>query len=58
MINSFMLKNFSIGLLNDEGKEQKFRFSLYLCANDSYAAGRLDNRRCEHRRNVPVPLAG
>ncbi|MFR0871022.1 MAG: hypothetical protein ACLSG5_06345 [Oscillospiraceae bacterium] len=39
MINSFMLKNFSIGLLNDEGKEQKFRFSLYLCANDSYAAG-------------------
>lgn len=39
MINSFILKDFSIGLLNEEGKEQKFRFSLYLCANDSYAAG-------------------
>ena len=39
MINSFILKDFSIGLLNEEGKEQKFRFSLYLCSNDSYAAG-------------------
>ena len=38
MINSFILKDFSIGLLNGE-KEQKFHFSLYLCANDSYAAG-------------------
>lgn len=38
MINSFILKEFSVGLLNGE-KEQKFRFSLYLCANDSYAAG-------------------
>lgn len=39
MINSFILKDFSIGLLNEAGKEQKFHFSLYLCANDSYAAG-------------------
>lgn len=39
MINSFILKDFSIGLLNEAGKEQKFKFSLYLCANDSYAAG-------------------
>lgn len=38
MINSFILKDFSIGLLNGE-KEQKFHFSLYLCANDSYASG-------------------
>lgn len=38
MINSFILKEFSVGLLNGE-KEQKFRFSLYLCANDNYAAG-------------------
>lgn len=38
MINSFILKSFSVGLLYGE-KEQKFRFSLYLCANDSYAAG-------------------
>ncbi len=39
MINGYTLKDFSIGLLNEEGKEQKFHFSLYLCANDSYAAG-------------------
>ncbi|MGN1339941.1 MAG: hypothetical protein ACI4WS_06580 [Oscillospiraceae bacterium] len=38
MINSFIMKDFSVGLLNGE-KEQKFHFSLYLCANDSYAAG-------------------
>lgn len=39
LINSFILKSFSIGLLNQAGKEQKFRFSLYLCANDNFAAG-------------------
>ncbi len=39
LINSFILKSFSVGLLNAEGKEQKFKFSLYLCANDNYAAG-------------------
>ncbi|MBQ8171667.1 MAG: hypothetical protein IJZ95_06750 [Oscillospiraceae bacterium] len=38
VINGFTLKSFSIGLLNGE-KEQKFNFSLYLCANDSYNAG-------------------
>ena len=38
IINSFVLKNFSIGLLNGE-KEQKFNFALYLCANDAINAG-------------------
>ncbi len=38
IINSFTLKNFSIGLLNGE-KEQKFNFALYLCANDAINAG-------------------
>ena len=38
IINSFTLKTFSIGLLNGE-KEQKFNFSLYLCANDAINAG-------------------
>lgn len=38
VINSFAMKNFSIGMLNGE-KEQKFNFSLYLCSNDYYAAG-------------------
>ncbi len=38
IINSFTLKNFSIGLLNG-AKEQKFHFSLYLCANDAINAG-------------------
>ena len=37
VINSYTLKNFSIGLLNGE-KEQKFNFSLYVCANDSFNA--------------------
>lgn len=35
VINSYMLKDFSVGLLNGE-KEHKFNFSLYLCANDTY----------------------
>lgn len=38
IINSFTLKSFSIGLLNGE-REQKFHFSLYLCANDAINAG-------------------
>lgn len=38
IINSFVMKNFSIGLMNGE-KEQKFNFTLYLCSNDYYAAG-------------------
>lgn len=38
VINSFTVKNFSIGMLNGE-KEQKFNFSLYMCSNDYYAAG-------------------
>ncbi len=37
VINSFMIKDFSIGVMNGD-KEQKFNFSLYLCANDAYAA--------------------
>lgn len=38
IINSFTLRNFNIGLLNGD-KEQKFHFSLYLCANDAINAG-------------------
>ena len=38
VINSFAMKSFSVGLMNGE-KEQKFNFSLYLCANDANAAG-------------------
>ena len=38
IINSFVVKSFSIGMLNGE-KEQKFSFALYLCSNDAYAAG-------------------
>ncbi len=38
IINSFTLKSFSIGVLNGE-KEQKFNFSLYMCANDAINAG-------------------
>ena len=38
VLNSFVMKNFSIGLMNGD-KEQKFNFSLYLCSNDSYASG-------------------
>ncbi len=38
IVNSFTVKNFSIGLLNGD-KEEKFNFSLYLCANDAHAAG-------------------
>lgn len=37
IINSFTVKNFSAGLLYD-GRERKFNFSLYMCANDSFAA--------------------
>lgn len=37
VLNSFTVKNFSIGLMNGE-KEQKFKFSLYLCRNDAAAA--------------------
>ena len=38
VLNCFVIKDFSIGLMNGQ-KEQKFNFSLYLCSNDSYAAG-------------------
>ena len=37
ILNSFVVKKFSIGLMNGE-KEQKFNFSLYLCRNDAAAA--------------------
>lgn len=37
VLNSFVVKSFSIGLMNGE-KEQKFRFALYLCHNDADAA--------------------
>lgn len=37
VLNSFVIKRFSIGLVNGE-KEQKFNFSLYLCHNDAAAA--------------------
>ena len=37
ILNSFVVKKFSIGLMNGE-KEQKFNFSLYLCHNDAAAA--------------------
>lgn len=37
VLNSFVVKKFSIGLMNGE-KEQKFNFSLYLCQNDAAAA--------------------
>lgn len=37
VLNSFVVKRFSIGLMNGE-KEQKFNFSLYLCRNDAAAA--------------------
>ncbi len=37
VLNSFVVKNFTIGLMNGE-KEQKFRFALYLCHNDADAA--------------------
>ena len=38
VINSFTMKSFNVGLMNGE-KEQRFSFSLYLCANDANAAG-------------------
>lgn len=37
VLNSFVVKKFSIGLMNGE-KEQKFNFALYLCHNDADAA--------------------
>ena len=37
ILNSFVVKKFSIGLMNGE-KEQKFNFALYLCHNDADAA--------------------
>ena len=37
ILNSFVVKKFSIGLMNGE-KEQKFNFALYLCHNDAAAA--------------------
>lgn len=37
ILNSFVVKKFSIGLMNGE-KEQKFNFALYLCHNDADTA--------------------
>ena len=37
ILNSFVVKRFSIGLMNGE-KEQKFNFALYLCHNDADTA--------------------
>ncbi len=37
ILNSFIVKRFSIGLMNGE-KEQKFQFALYLCLNDAASA--------------------
>lgn len=37
VLNSFIVKKFSIGLMNGE-REQKFQFALYLCHNDADAA--------------------
>ncbi len=37
IINNFVIKSFEVGLFNDD-KEENFKFSLYMCANDSYAA--------------------
>lgn len=37
IINNYVIKGFEVGLFKDE-KEEKFKFSLYMCANDSYAA--------------------
>ncbi len=37
VLNSFIVKKFSIGLMNGE-REQKFQFALYLCHNDADTA--------------------
>lgn len=37
VVNSFVVKSFEVGLFKND-KETKFKFSLYLCANDSLAA--------------------
>lgn len=34
ILNSFVVKKFTIGLMNGE-KEEKFRFAMYLCRNDA-----------------------
>ena len=36
ILNSFVVKKFSIGLMN--GEKEKFKFALYLCHNDADAA--------------------
>lgn len=37
IVNSFVVKDFEVGLFKGE-RETKFKFSLYLCANDALAA--------------------
>ncbi len=37
IINNYVIKSFEVGLFNND-HEEKFKFSLYMCANDSYAA--------------------
>ena len=37
IINNYVIKSFEVGLFKDD-REEKFKFSLYMCANDSYAA--------------------
>lgn len=37
IINNYVVRDFEVGLFKDE-KEEKFKFSLYMCANDSLAA--------------------
>ncbi len=37
IINNYVIKGFEVGLFKDD-KEEKFKFSLYMCANDSFAA--------------------
>ncbi len=37
IINNFIVKDFEVGMFKDE-TEEKFRFSLYMCANDSFEA--------------------
>lgn len=37
IINNYVIKSFEVGLFKDD-REEKFKFSLYMCANDSFAA--------------------
>lgn len=37
IINNYIIKSFEVGIFKDD-HEEKFKFSLYMCANDSFAA--------------------